>query len=122
MVFDSHICHLAQEIKGLGIRWHPHAGCFVWDPDEIIKPDSPFPGRIYFILSLPRFIDLLGSREAISEKLVWLPTWHQARLLCQRMGIADEDLAKDWQKKGGFPPCADLADVYLAIINGLQNR
>lgn len=122
MSFSQRVCHLALDMKVNGLEWNPHVGCFVWDPDHHIAPDSPFPGRIYFILSLPRFIDLLGSREAISEKLVWLPTWHQARLLCQRLGIADEDLAKDWQKKGGFPPCEDLADVYLAIINGLQNR
>ena len=122
MPFDECICRLAQEIKKLGLAWTPHVGCFVWDPDHQLQPDSPFPDRIYFILSLPRFINLLGSEEAIVEKLVWLPTWHQARLLCQRLGIADEDLAKDWQKKGGFPPCEDLADVYLAIINGLQNR
>ncbi len=122
MPFDEHICRLAREIKELGLAWEPHVGCFVWDPDHHIQPDSPFPGRIYFILSLPRFVDLLGSIAAISENLVWLPTWHQARLLCQQLGIADADFAKGWQKKDGFPPCEDLTHVYLLIIEILRNR
>ena len=29
--------------------------------------------RIYFILILPRFLDIFGSIEAIAEKLLWLP-------------------------------------------------
>ena len=122
MPFDEQICRLAQDIKDLGLNWRPHVGCFVWDPDHHIKADSPFPGRIYFILSLPRFIDLLGSIEAIVEKLVWLPTWHQARLLCRRLGIAEDDIVKSAQMKGGLSPCEDLEHVYLSIIDGLQNR
>ena len=85
VVFDTKMCRLANELKQLGIPWQPHVGCFVWDPDEHIKAESPFPYRVYFILSLPRFINIFGSFEAIAEKLVWLPTWHQARLLCQHL-------------------------------------
>jgi hypothetical protein len=72
--FDEQICRLALEMKSLGLIWEPHVGCFVWDRDSWIKPESPFPGRIYFILSLPRFIDILGSIQEIARKLVWLPT------------------------------------------------
>ncbi|MDJ0889395.1 MAG: hypothetical protein QNI89_19000 [Desulfobacterales bacterium] len=85
--FDDELCELARALKRTGLPWRPHVGCFVWDPDRHIKPASPFPADIYFILSLPRFIEIFGSLEAIQEKLIWLPTWHQARLLCQRYGI-----------------------------------
>jgi len=68
-----------MKLKQNGLEWTPHAGCFVWDPDEYITVPSPFPGRIYFILNLNHFIRILGSREEIAQKLVWLPTWHQAR-------------------------------------------
>jgi hypothetical protein len=122
MPFDERICRLALELKELGLAWKPHVGCFLWDPDHHIQPDSPFPGRIYFILSLPRFVGLLGSLEAITEKLVWLPTWHQARLLCQRFGIADGDVVKARQIKSGLSPCEDLAHVYLSIIDRMRNR
>lgn len=85
--FDEELCELAAALKRAGLPWRPHVGCFVWDPDAHIKSPSPFPGHIYFILSLPRFVAILGSIEAIQQKLVWLPTWHQARLLCRRYGI-----------------------------------
>lgn len=85
--FDRETCKLAAALKKDGLPWFPHVGCFVWDPDRHIKPASPFPHDIYFILSLPRFIDIFGSIDAIQAKLIWLPTWHQARLLCQRYGI-----------------------------------
>jgi hypothetical protein len=93
VVFGTQTCRLANELKQLGISWQPHVGCFVWDPHEHITAESPFPHRIYFILSLPRFLDIFGSTEAIAEKLVWLPTWHQARLLCQQLGVPDQVVA-----------------------------
>ncbi len=119
-VFDTKICRLATEIKRLGIPWQPHVGCFVWDPDEHIKAESPFPHRIYFILSLPRFVDLFGSIEAIAEKLVWLPTWHQARLLCQQLGVPDQIVATIWQRQ--TPPTAgeELVQIYKLLIGTLK--
>jgi hypothetical protein len=75
MPFDDRICLRTLEMKEKGLLWRPHVGCFVWDPDEIIKPAFPFPGRIYFILSLARFIDIFGSIDQMASKLVWLPTW-----------------------------------------------
>jgi hypothetical protein len=120
VVFDTKICRLAAEIKRLGIPWQPHVGCFVWDPDEHIKAESPFPHRIYFILSLPRFVDLFGSIEAIAEKLVWLPTWHQARLLCQQLGVPDQIVATIWQRQ--TPPTAgeELVQIYKLLIGTLK--
>ena len=120
MPFDERICRLAQDIKDLGLKWKPHVGCFVWDPDHHIKPDSPFPGRIYFILSLPRFIDLLGSMEAIVEKLVWLPTWHQARLLCQQMGVSDEAVVNIWQSQIPISAGEELRQIYTLLIGALK--
>ncbi|MGD2185071.1 MAG: hypothetical protein PVI71_03040 [Desulfobacterales bacterium] len=120
VVFDTRICHLAVEIKRLGIDWQPHVGCFAWDPEQHIKADSPFPHRIYFILSLPRFIDIFGSVEAMVEKLVWLPTWHQARLLCQRLGVPDNDVAHIWQRRASLPVGEELQQIYALIINILR--
>ncbi|MBW2471823.1 MAG: hypothetical protein JRE18_07080 [Deltaproteobacteria bacterium] len=120
VIFDSQTCNLANELKRLGIPWKPHVGCFVWDPDEHIKAESPFPQRIYFILSLPRFIDIFGGIDAIAEKLVWLPTWHQARLLCQQLGVPDSAVANIWQSQ--TPPSAgdDLRQIYELLIAALK--
>ena len=120
--FDEKICRLALEMKNIGLTWQPHVGCFVWDPDNWIKPESPFPGRIYFILSLPRFIEIFGSIQEISQKLVWLPTWHQACLLCMRMGIGDETPEKSRQPAGTRTPTAELLRIYRLISEGLHER
>ena len=121
-VFNRTICNLACEIKHLGIKWQPHVGCFVWDPDNSIAVDSPFPHQIYFILNLPRFIDIFGSPEAIVEKLVWLPTWHQARLLCKQLNISDDALADIWQDATALSAGEELHHIYELIIDALKKR
>ncbi len=120
MPFDKGICRKALEIKKRGLVWQPHVGCFVWDPDECIKPASPFPGRIYFILSLQRFIEIFDSTEEIAAKLVWLPTWHQARLICRQLGISDEAIAEGRKKNGALSPREDLLHIYGLIAEALQ--
>ncbi len=109
--FTTGIFHLAAELKAAGLPWHPHTGCFVQDPDRYVQAPSPFPERVYFILSVPRFVDLFGSIESIAEKLVWLPTWHQARLVCRSMTIDDTVT---------LPPAGqDLETLYRLILSHL---
>ncbi len=118
--FDEPLCHLALEMKRRGLPWRPHVGCFVWDPDSHIQPDSPFPNRVYFILSLPRFIDIFGSIQSITEKLVWLPTWHQAHLLCQNLGVGVSPMAENWKSLTIAGPAEGLAIIYRALIEKLK--
>jgi hypothetical protein len=122
MPFDERIGPLAAEMKKCGLNWRPHVGCFVWDPDGFINVESPFPGRVYFILSLPRFIEIFGSTEKMVEKLVWLPTWHQARILCQQLGIPNDDIAQKWQACKTFAPGEDLIQLYRQISEALRKR
>lgn len=120
MPFDEAICQKALEMKKYGLAWQPHVGCFVWDPDEFIKPASPFPGRIYFILSLQRFIEIFDSTEEIAAKLVWLPTWHQARLICRQLGISDEAIEEERKKGDALSAGGDLLCIYGLIIKALK--
>ena len=120
VVFDAQTRRLANELKQLVIPWQPHAGCFVWDPDEHINAESPFPHRIYFILSLPRFIDIFGSIEAIAEKLICLPTWHQARLLCQQQGAPDSAVANIWQSQTPLTVGDEPRQIYELPIAALK--
>ena len=116
MPFDQRICRQALEMKETGLEWRPQVGCFVWDPDEYIKPASPFPGRIYFILSLARFIDIFDTIEEMAEKLVWLPTWHQARLVCRQLGITDEVFERRRRRNPGTTLAEELLEVYALIM------
>jgi hypothetical protein len=120
MPFDERICRQALEMKKTGLEWRPQVGCFVWDPDDAIKPASPFPGRIYFILSLARFIDIFDTVEQMAEKLVWLPTWHQARLVCRQLGIIDEVFESRRQQNPGTTPAEELFEVYGLIMETLK--
>ena len=110
--FDERVCRLALEMKKKGLKWRPHVGCFVWDPEGIIKVASPFPGNVYFILNLPRFIDIFGSVDRITENLVWLPTWYQARILCHQLGITDDSLISGGPTSS---PVEDLLGLYRTI-------
>ena len=118
--FNQRLCHLAREMKALGLSWTPHVGCFVWDPDKHIEADSPLPERIYFILSMPRFLRIFGDIDRMIQTLVWLPTWHQARLLCDSMQI-DSDKILDLWKSDAFPrPGDELEKIYRILIRFLR--
>jgi hypothetical protein len=103
-------------MKQRGLPWTPHVGCFVWDPDGFIEVESPFPLRVYFILSLPRFIRILGDLEAVAEKLVWLPTWHQARLLALRCGVGQSQIAELFTSEAQTSPGEELLGMYRLIL------
>jgi hypothetical protein len=119
--FEARHLELAKELKRLGLLWVPHVGCFVCDAQGTIEAGSPFPENIYFILSLPRFISIFGSTDAMSEKLVWLPTWHQARLLCRRLGVEDEEIAAIWTSGRTMNPGDELQAVYEKLADALRH-
>ena len=118
--FEERHILLAQELKRLGLPFEPHVGCFVWDPQNVIAADSPFPSQVYFILSLPRFLDIFGSKEKIVEKLVWLPTWHQARLVSRKLGVDDQRIAAIWQTDPAPAPGEELLQLYKLMIDALK--
>ena len=122
MLFDVVICDLAAKLKGHGLVWQPHVGCFVWDPNKNIKADSPFPLRIFFILNLQRFIDIFGSIQEIADKLVWLPTWHQARLICQQLKISDQAVAKIIQNNQPLSLDREIISIYELILDALKRN
>jgi hypothetical protein len=122
MPFDNRICLRALEMKKNHLVWRPHVGCFVWDPDEIIQPPSPFPGRIYFILSLARFIDIFGSIDQIAAKLVWLPTWHQAQLVYRQLAGGDSAMGQACPGSDTFSAVEGLFSLYGRIIGALKEK
>ena len=120
--FDDRTCRRALQMKADGLKWQPHVGCFVWDPDNFIKSESPFPNRIYFILSIPRFTEIFGNFENMVEKLVWIPTWHQARLLCVELGVPGDAVSNLWQSNIKLSAGEDLFHIYGVILDTLGKR
>jgi hypothetical protein len=92
-------------------------GCFVWDPAEIIEVTSPFPNRIYFILNLGHFLRIFGSLEEISRKLVWLPTYHQARLFCDQVGVDQEEVSAVLASPENIRAGDELLVLYNMILS-----
>ena len=120
--FDERICRLASRMKSLGLDWQPYVGCFVWDPDNRNKPESPFPGRIYFVLSLPRFVEIFGTVDEMARKLVWLSTWHQACLIYRMMSATEGARESSPSSADIRNPTEELMRIYELIIDTLQNR
>jgi hypothetical protein len=109
-------------MKKAGLEWTPHVGCFVWDPEGSMPVESPFPERVYFVLNLGRFLQIFESVDAMKQNLVWVPTWFQSRLLCERMGIR-VDPAADRTPGDAEPGAAeDLAHLYEIILDALRKR
>jgi hypothetical protein len=74
------------------------------------------------VLSIPRFIEIFGDIETMAAKLVWLPTWHQARLLCQKLGKPLDTVAKLWQDNDSLSPDDELLAIYQVIIDALSGH
>lgn len=115
--FDTRIMRSALRLRSLGLKWRPDVGCFVWDHKDVIRTPSPFPMNIYFILNLRRFEAVLGSIGRIQTELVWLPTWHQALLLCQKAGIDTFQTEGDQEKSS--QPVDGLLHLYESIADAL---
>ena len=120
--FDLRHCKAAALLNDRGLTWTPHVGCFVWDPDEIMEVTSPFPSRIYFILNLGHFLRIFGSLEEISRKLVWLPTYHQARLLCDQVGADQEEVSAVLASAASIRAGDELLVLYKMILSRLEAR
>jgi hypothetical protein len=117
--FEQRHLNLAKAMKDHGLTWQPHVGCFVWDAQGIIDAVSPFPLHIYYILSLPRFIQIFGSAAEVAAGLVWLPTWHQARLLAVKLKIDHKEIASIWRTGEPIEPGDELISLYRLIMAAL---
>ena len=120
--FDERVYEKAAELKQAGLPWHPHVGCFVWDPEGIIKVSSPFPNRIYFILNMNHFLKRFDSVENMQKSLVWIPTWQQIRLICQDYGIGDKEIRAILREEPVVAPGDELVLLYDLLLTLFRNR
>ena len=116
---DDTVLAAAYRLKMLGLPWSPQVGCFVWDREAVISAPSPFPKRVYFILSMRRFTDIFGNEEKMRQQLVWVPTWHQAFQLCSRLGVTDVDPDQFFDGHGFISGEDGLLRLYTLIARRL---
>ena len=93
MHFTDLDIELAKLLKKAGVDWQPKPGQFVLDDDQVFHHKSPFQSHIFFILDLNHFLRYTGSIESMKNRLVWLPTWHDAREHLRKLGITDTMIA-----------------------------
>ena len=117
--FDRRHLDTALDLKRRGLKWRPHVGCFVWDSEEVIQAPSPFPLRVYFILSVPRFVDIFGTVDHAAVKLVWLPTWHQGRLAAASLGVGQKQIEGLFSPDSPASPGEELLGLYRLIAQAL---
>lgn len=117
--FSPKHCALAKELKEKGLDWHPHVGCFAWDEKGHIDVPSPFPNRIYFILNLGHFLRIFETIENMKAKLIWLPTWHQAKTICKNLKISQTEINDALCGEEAEWTWPDAAILYELISNRL---
>jgi hypothetical protein len=118
--FSSDEVQHARELKLLGLPWKPHAGHYVWDDAGLIDCPSPFHDRVYFILDLKHFLRRAGTVESLTQALIWLPTWHNAREILSSLGVSHESVAQRLEASNAIADGCELAMLYRMIAEQLQ--
>ena len=115
MSFTQPEIDLAHTLKADGLPWTPTVGHYVWDREHLIKHDSPFGGRIYFILELKHFLRRAESMAHLTESMVWLPTWEQARGRLRDAGISDADVSRHLQTSDAIASGNERIELYRLL-------
>ncbi|MCC9644177.1 hypothetical protein LOC71_17995 [Rhodopirellula sp. JC740] len=115
MKFSSEEIQLAHELKEAGLSWEPQPGYYVWDRDSLIEHDSPFHGRVFFILELKHFLRRAENMEHLQSSLVWLPTWQQIRELLLQRGRSHEEMQARLIESGAFLQGTERLELYRLL-------
>jgi len=93
MHFTDIEIELAKSLKKAGFDWKPQPGHFVLDDDHVFHHTSPFQPHLFFILDLQHFLRYTGSIDGMKRRLVWLPTWLDAREQLRELGVSNHEMA-----------------------------
>ncbi|UCB50830.1 MAG: hypothetical protein JSW56_08235 [Deltaproteobacteria bacterium] len=53
------------------------------------------------------------------EKLVWLPTWHQAKIICKNLNISQTEINASLCSPGAAGLGDDTVAIYMLILEKL---
>jgi hypothetical protein len=121
MQFSTQERQGALQLRDLGLTWEPQAGHYVWDEAGLIEQPSPFQEGVYFILDLKHFLRRAGTMERLKQAMVWLPTWHDARLILQTMGVENGRVADALQAQAALEQNRELLTLYDLIAARLRD-
>lgn len=93
MRFTETEIQLAARLRGAGLSWEPQAGHYVFDVNGSIKASSPFQAGVHLVVSPNAIRAAAGGAEAMSDGLIWLPTWESCRAWLVDRGTTSEQLA-----------------------------
>lgn len=122
MQFRDIEIELARRLRELGLPWQPQAGHFVLDETGLVDRPSPFQDGVYFILNFDYFMELAGGVEQFKQIMTWLPTWSDARLVLQSLGVADDDVADVLHRERAIQEQTELATLYRLIESTLRHK
>jgi hypothetical protein len=118
--FEERHCLLALRLKSAGLRWKPHAGCFVWTGKVSSRFPPPFPSRFTSFSTWDGFWKF-NNLENITEKLIWIPTWHQVRLIANLMGIESLKIQGLWSYGSIQTPADEVYLLYELLLVKLES-
>lgn len=118
--FSNSEIEAAQRLKALGLPWEPTPGHYVLDQCDLIECDSPFQGRVFFILDLKHFLRRSGTLERLKQGMCWLPTWEQARAILADMNVASSEIARLIHESGAISNGCERLELYHLIEQQLQ--
>jgi len=111
---------LARQLREAGLAWEPKAGHYVYDETGFCTQTSPFQDKVYFILNYDYFMKAVGGVERFKEIMLWLPTWDDARMLLQSLGVANESIAEQLAQQRAIALGSERFVLYQLIQSSLS--
>lgn len=118
--FTQKEIQLAHELKSAGLPWQPMPGQFVWDGEPLIKHDSPFHDRVFFILDLKHFLRRSETVERLIDAMVWLPTWEQCRELLNERGVDSSVVRSHLELTDALDSGTERLELYRILLKTLS--
>lgn len=122
MRFSDQEIELAREIKQAGLQWEPTVGNYVYDEHGLIEVPSPFQEKVYFILDLKHFLRRSETLENLTEKMIWLPAWEQAREILSELNVNTESINETLQMQNAFNTKTERLILYKLILAELHEN
>lgn len=122
MHFTDLEIELARTLKSRNAIWNPTPGQFVLDDDQVFHHTSPFQPHVFFILDLQHFLRYTGTTEEMKRRMVWLPTWHDAREELQKLGLSHQQIADHLRSQKAIEEGRELESLLRLWIEKLPNN
>lgn len=118
--FSQDEIQLAHELKANSLPWNPQPGHYVWDGEPLIRHESPFHDRVFFILDLKHFLRRSETIERLVESMVWLPTWEQCRVELANRSVPVEEVSAHLRATDALANQTERRELYVLLLRTLS--